>query len=150
MQKTKQTTKLLIIHYAIILGVLVFGLVVFYTSKDLKLHFENDGMFLYLGPIAVFLAVALHGRIFANMIIHIDSKASASSKFALYQSAHITRHALLEAAALVNIVGALLTDNALFLLLAAALVLVMLSYKPTKQKIIQLLGLTAAEIEELF
>jgi len=150
MKQHSRFFSLLLIHYTIISGVLVFGIVVFYKTPNLVLSFKNDGVFIFLAPSIALFAVLSQSILFSKSIAKSKLMDNLQSKFATYQSAHIIRLAFLEVAALLNVAAAFITNNLLFLAIAGILLLVMLYCKPTKDKISTTLQLSASQIKELF
>lgn len=127
-----------LIHLGYCASILVFAGVVILVNKatmtfDFKLGQHDPSEFI--APITAVAFLFIAPLIFNKIVQSIEDSSDAATKITKYQSAFIVKFALLEGAALFNIVMCLKTSNSFFLLFAALSFLVMLMGRPTLDKI---------------
>ncbi|MBS7565455.1 hypothetical protein KHS38_13670 [Mucilaginibacter sp. Bleaf8] len=83
------------------------------------------------------LMVLLSQFLFKTMLSRIDLSSPVKSKFANYVSAFIVRAALVEGSTLLNIVVVLLSGSYLNMGVAVVLLLILISLRPQKAKVIE-------------
>jgi hypothetical protein len=86
---------------------------------------------------------------FKTQLDKLPEGTDTDTKIAAYQTAFIIRSAFLEGASLMNIVGFLLSANALFLIVPAIAIALMIFTRPTKQSVSDALNLSYPDTEKL-
>ncbi len=111
------------IHFAMMGGMMMFGLVVFYlnSTTELSSSFENGDILLVVAGGFTLMAVGISPIIFKQQLAKLTGDEELRAKMATFQTAHIIRCALLEGAGLFATVISLVSHNSVVL---AALVLV--------------------------
>ncbi|GGI29034.1 hypothetical protein [Pedobacter mendelii] len=141
-----------IIHFALCGGVFLFALVTIFLNREMMFFDANPATTAAFNPIfPVVGLVTLSAGIFffKNVISKIDTSDDVDSKISQYQTAFIISAAMLEGAALFNIVGLFLTHNTFFLLFAAVNFIFLVLKRPTKDKLISALQLQYPDTEAL-
>ncbi|MHA4895729.1 hypothetical protein ACXZ1K_13330 [Pedobacter sp. PWIIR3] len=138
------------IHLAFCAAVLTFAAVTALTVKN-KIYFDasldqNNGLYP-LFPILAIVFTVIGLFLFNRQISAIDNSETFDSKFVKYQTAFLVRCAFLEGAALMNIVGFLLTGNTIFSLAAAIPFAFLVRLRPTKDNVIEQLNLQYPDTE---
>jgi len=138
-----------IIHLALCSGVFIFGFIMFSktNSTEIILDDSND-IFKYIIPSAAIIAIFLSNFLFKSQLNSISENAELKEKLVKYQSASIIKYAVLEGVALFSIVTYTSTNNFLYLLIAACLLLYLIFQRPTSSKIISDLDLKGNEKQE--
>lgn len=139
-----------IIHAAFILGICIFGIIVYYlTQNDLKFDFSFEN------PLEIFvlLVIAISGvmhRILPNKILEqLKKDDDLPKKKNAFMNAEIVKYATIEAPSFFCVVVTMLTQNALFLIIACLLVLYFYTLKPSLEKVVLKLKLSPSEVKEI-
>jgi len=141
-----------IIHLALCSGVFLFALVTIFLNREITFFDANPkttAPFNPIFPVVGLITISASIFFFKNVIAKIDKSADADSKINQYQSAFIISSALLEGGALFNTVGFFITQNAFFLIFAAANFFFLILKRPTKDKLISTLQLQYPDTEAL-
>ena len=142
-----------IIHKAMMAGQVFFaGICIFLISTgrfDAGLK-EMDRNFQVIA-LVVSAAAFWGGTAFfkKQLLVARDSSGDAAEKFSFYRKGSIVQWALMEGAALLNIIGFFLTANYAFIILAGVLILLFAMMAPSKGKVQLQLGLDEEEINSL-
>ena len=146
-QQPKDFIKTLqIIHWALVLGVLVFTAVIAYTQKNtLYFSYTENKMFLYMAIIISFIGNMASKQLYAKLISQINVNQKLFDKAAKYSTAHILRVAMLEFPALMCVIFAMQSNNSFYFILVAILVIIMIAIFPSKEKFINDVPLTPKE-----
>lgn len=134
-----QFKTLQIITFALCGGVALFLAVTFLVIKKELILLPNAEQPPILNYIATGMAVAsvvLSNVLFRAALAKIDTGLPLNKKFPMYTSAYIVRFAFLEGAGLFNVVVFLLTGVLINALIAVALIILMLTLRPQRQKTI--------------
>ncbi|MGZ3812336.1 MAG: hypothetical protein ACXVB0_16805 [Mucilaginibacter sp.] len=127
---------IIIIHFALLAGQLLFAVVAF--SLAVKVYFGvkdwNDA-FMYVGPALAIGGVLAGNFMFRQQLNALAGKNTLSEKISVYQSATIIRFALLEGPSLFSIVAFMLGGNLFFLVISGLLILYMLMLRPAKDRV---------------
>jgi len=124
-----------IIHFALLLGVLAFGVFVMYNAKDLLFFsYQDDKAFLYLAIIISFIGNLASKSLYKKLINQIPKDAELLQKATKYSIAHVFRMAMLEFPALMCIIFVMQSNNSFYFILVGILVLMMLAIYPSKNK----------------
>lgn len=138
-RQSRQTTfkNLQIITGALCTGVFLFLAVSFLLAKNkLALLPSADNLVLfYVGIGMAAVCTILSFVIFNNLLTQIDTSQPVSNKFSRYVAAYISRYALLEGSALFNTVIFLLSGCLVSAGIAIALLGIMLSLIPKRDKV---------------
>lgn len=125
-----------IIHIALFMGQLLFGLVALIIMPQKGINITNTrDVFLFVVPIMAIGAFAASIFLFKKNVDLAINKNSLKEKLMQYQTALIIRFSLLNGASLFGIVCYMQTGNLLFIIISGLLALYFLSLRPTKDKI---------------
>jgi hypothetical protein len=139
-----------IIHLALLTGQILFGIAVYNIIPSKGFSFDgSSNPFVYVSLALTFGGFTAGNILFTQLIKKIVPESTLSKKIATYQAAFIIRAALLEAPSLFSIVAYMLSGNLFFLGVSGLIVLYFLSFRPTKDKIINDLNLDYSEKTEL-
>lgn len=125
-----------LIHYAMVTGVLLCGLALYYVRGDAFLRFEKteEDMLFFISPM-VAAAGIVFSRFLPNLIIKSRSMNTEEEKLGGFKVYYLIKYALLEGAGLFNVIAFYLSGNSLHLLIAAIMVLLLYIEKPTEEKL---------------
>ncbi|MAY83800.1 MAG: hypothetical protein CMP59_06655 [Flavobacteriales bacterium] len=153
MQVQKQTSKeylrgLSIVHAALLFGQIIFlALMLFINSTqivDNSLEDLNE-IFLILVPL-VAIAGILGGKFLTqNKLESIKAKSDLNEKLDLYRGALIVKLALLEGPSFFGIICYYLTGDYIYAGIAALIIIIFFTYRPTKESIVKDLELDREE-----
>ncbi|TCC95054.1 hypothetical protein [Pedobacter hiemivivus] len=142
-----------IILGAFCFAIISFAMVTLLLNKE-TMHFNlsiaSDRSGLYpLFPL-IGLGLIVFGRSMFNKLLgKLPEGANADEKIAGYQAAFIVRSAFLEGASLMNIVGFLISANAIFLVVPAIAIVLLILTRPSRQGVIDTLNLSYPDTEKL-
>jgi len=128
-----------IIHFALVIGVFVLGIFAFYFHySGLEMEGGEDMNFglKYVVPIFAIIGVFASNLVFKNKLKDCTRKTGLKEKLNNYRSALIVKFALIEGNSFFALVAYLLTGKLLYLGLAGLLLIVLILYRPTKEKLI--------------
>lgn len=141
-----------VIHTAFCMAIAGFAIVAAITLKD-RLHFslsvDKSDPYFPLFPILAPIFVIAGFFLFKRQVTSIDDSAGGDDKIAGYQSAFLTRCACIEAAGLLNTVAFLLSGNAVYAIVVAAILIIFITTRPTKDHIIETTNLQFPDTEKL-
>ncbi len=144
--------QLQLIHLALCLGIFLFAGTTSFINRD-NLYFDanpaNTAPFNPIFPIFGLITISVSIIAFKNLTSKIDKSSSVDQKLTQYQTAFILSAALLEGGALFNLVGSFISQNAFFLIFAAANLIFLIRNRPTKDKVISTLQLQYPDTETL-
>lgn len=125
-----------IIHIALILGQVVFGVVcIVVTGKtEIILNPEGDVFFLIV-PAAALSGMIGAVIIFKKFLEQASVKPNLGEKLVAYRTAIIVRYALLEGPSLFGIVIYYLNGNLFYLFISGFIILFFLTLRTTKEKL---------------
>jgi DMSO reductase anchor subunit len=136
-------TTLQIIHGALCLGPTLFAVVSYSitpnTHSDIR---PNDSVLLYVAAFMALSMVFVSNFLFNKQLAVIDFTAPVKQRLLQYQTACIVRYALLEGAALFNVVVFLLTGNYISLAIGAAMIVFMVTIRPTRPVVTEALKIS--------
>ncbi len=134
---------------AFCVSIVLFGTVVLYITKNAILDFADtsDKLFYIVPGLAIAGALASQ-YLFKKTIIQAHSKSTLKEKLMQYQSSKFIQFALIEAPAFLGIVNFLITSNQYYLIISAALLVYLISRKPTKFEIKNSLNLNPEQERE--
>ncbi len=135
-----------IIHAALLIGQVLFGIVAFVQTKSTGFNLKlGSDPFFYIVPFLIVAGMLLGSFLFTQQISNALDKNSLNEKLAGYQTALITRFAIAEGPSLLGIVGYMLSGNVVYLILVGVNVLYFILIRPTKDKLAEDLNLTNEE-----
>ncbi len=135
-----------IIHFALLLGVLVFGAyVALTTNEQLFFSFEKDKAFLYLAILIAFAGNLASKFLFSKLLKQIPSNSDLLQKATKYSTAHIFRMAMLVFPTLMCIIFVMRSNNSFYFIIVGILILMMLAIYPSKAKFVNDVTLTTKE-----
>ena len=139
-----------VLFTALFAGQLIFAALAFAlvsTGSFSSMMPEAENIFFILVP-ALIISARLGGTaLYKKKIQEALNTGTVSEKLSLYRAALITRCALLEGSVLFAIITYLLTNKIALLAFAAGGLLLFYMLKPTKEKIINALNISAGEID---
>ena len=139
------------IHLAFCLAIVLMAATSYLTVKD-RLYLDADlnqnDIFFPLFPLIGLVSIALGQFLFKKQLSNLQ-ELSADDKIDKYQVAFLMRTALFELPALLNIVGFLVSGNIVFLIAGVVFFMLLVSARPSKQAIIEALGLNYPDTEKL-
>lgn len=154
MGTTEQTSKeyfktLSILHLALTIGVLFFGLIVSFlilTGTMSNDRTDLDSILMYFIPILILGGLLAGNRIYKNKLVGLKESNDLKAKMTNYRSILINRYAFLEGPAFFALVAVMLTSNLFYLVFAGIMVIFMIYWRPTRNSVIADLGLNQQEI----
>lgn len=125
-----------IVHRALLLGLLMFSLVVSYMLKDVWHFSYNDfsDVFLLVIPILAVVSTFLGSWLYTKKLNKARNSTVERDALKLYCEGHLMRAALCHGVALFALLAFLLTQNAVHLVIAAIMTLLLLSFRPSREK----------------
>lgn len=138
--------RLRIIHFALCAGCTFLGAIFYFTSAvtpQVDTSFKNP---LSIVGVSLGILVIVSTLLYNKKVKDIDMQASMDVKRVKYQSAFILMLAIIEGAAIFNIIVFSITQNLFHLFIAGAFVVNMISKFPNKYHIAQVLNCTIEEI----
>jgi len=131
-----------ILHFALISGQVIFALVTLFlrTSDAIELvpfSPEISKSLLYIVPVVAAGAVLAGGFLFRQKVAHLKMLPASAEKYGGYRSACILRYAITEAPSLVTIVLFLLSGNYYYLAITGAVIIALISLRPSSAALIR-------------
>ena len=125
--------KMNLVYFAIIAGVVGFAALSFYLVEiaGKNLSPELDDTFKIVVPLLA-VSCAFASRFLYSRLIKKAALAEGSQRIANYQAAILVRLAILEGPCLFAIVAYLLIGNSFYLIILAAILILMLLHKPSR------------------
>lgn len=152
MPQVAQTPKfktMQIIHLALLAGMCLFAVVVFFLKQSTVVKFNKDDVFTFIVPVMAIMGVFASSFLFGKALPNAQKQTAVYRKFSMYQTATIMRYAFLEGPALFATIVYFLTGNFLYLLIAIAIIAYFITLRPTKDKLTDDLKLSYEEQQEL-
>jgi len=140
-----------IIHFALIVGQLIFAGIVIYlvdngSSPNLK---EYNNVFLIIAIFFTFGAIFAGNTIYKSKLKAILPGEKVIEKLQIYRVTLIIKYGILEGAAMFSIVAYFLIANFLFLIFLGVIIAAFLFSTPSVDKIVLDLKLSANEKDEI-
>ncbi len=125
-----------IIHFALLLGLLVFGgFTIFQLDSGITPAFDPSDILLLIYPVIVISVLVASKLIFKYLLAFAEKRTDLKSKLMSYQTALIIKFALIEGPAILGIVLSMITGNTAYIAIASVLIIYFLMQKPTANKI---------------
>lgn len=134
-----------LIHTALLLGLVVFGLFAYFQNGSFIARMNRQDVFIYIVPIVAATGYFLSQFLFRKQLQNIKRDETLPHKLSKFQSASLVSYALLEAPGLLSLTAYLLSGNALYLVIAIAVMAYFFAQRPTADKIRKDLPLTSEE-----
>jgi hypothetical protein len=126
---------LTILHAAMAIGQLLFGLVIYFQFSNAELTDEMNSMndiFRIMVPAFIIGGLFTSELLFKTLLKKINQKTDLKERLIGYRSALIIKYALLEGPSLFAIIAFLVTSNLVFLGLSGFIILMFLTNRPTR------------------
>ena len=131
-----------ILHLALLIGMLFFGVVVYMQNDSWELtFFDAEDVFLYLSPVLAIGGIVVGNIIFKKFIEKARLQPTLNLQLQGFQSASVIKYSLVEGPALFSLVSAMISSNLFFFIIAGVLSGYLFSLRPTKDKIVNQLKL---------
>ncbi len=138
-----------IIHIAMFAGMSIFLGIIYNINKDSwQFTFPDKGIFQWIAIIVVLFSLYISSFLFKKTIKKIDNKIPLFNKLMIYQKALIIKFAPIEMVSILCIVGAFITKNLLYLIVATFLIVYFFTLRPSIEKLFSDLNLTLQEKQE--
>ena len=139
-----------VIYFSMILGLLAFTAVTIrIATPDYKFALDASYPILIAAIVLFMLAVPSGAFVAKALWKNISDELSLKDKLVRYQPGFLIRLATCEGAGLFSIVGFLLSNNLVFIVLTAIILMNFFFYYPSVDKIGREINLTDSEMEEL-
>ena len=138
-----------VVYTALIIGILVLSAVLYYISNNLRYELELSNPFALVVVIVAASGIFLSPILYRSILNGIQSSANLKSKLNKYMTATIVKGALLEGPALLASIVAYITQNGLFFIVTALMLLVMYLKFPSKVKFLSEVQLSMDEKSQL-
>ena len=136
-----------ILHYILAAAQLLFAILAFILQKENKFIITPASNALrYVVSLIAVIGVAGGAILYQRQVNDVKTKKNLSDKLTAYRSVIIARGAFLEFPSLFAIIAFILTGEILFLGLTGSLIALFVFLRPTKEKVIKDLQLSAEEI----
>lgn len=150
-QPVSNIKALTVLHFSLLIGQIVFAAIAWYlfSSGTMKAIAVGENIkYIVMGVGAVgLLMVILSFHLYKKKIEALRTSANTTKeKLLAYRAASIIRWAMLEAPVLLAIIAFMLTGHYNFLMLAAAILILFISTRPTVPKASAELGIAEEEI----
>lgn len=153
MENTPQTSKeffklTALIHLGLVIGVVLFGLVVYFFIIDFQhpdTQSEAAKLLVYLVPGLVIAGILASNIIYRIKLNMIKGSEDLKTKMMGYRESLIIRYALLEGPALFALTAIFITNNVNFMVYAGLMVALMILKRPTLRTAIMDLELDQQE-----
>lgn len=139
-----------VIYFAMILGLLAFVAVTFLiSSPDFKFGFDTSDPILIVAIVLFMIAVPTGFFISKILWRNIGEELTLKDKVLKYQPGFIIRLASCEGVGLFSIVGFMLSNNLIYIIMIAVILMVIITYYPSVERIGKDLFLTDIDMENL-
>lgn len=140
---------LTILHASLTLGqVLMAAVIYFFVNAEeaaiTGVKATGQSWIYIIGGLTI-IGVLMSAQLFSLKIKALREVKDLQEKLSGYRTALILRYALLEVPSLLAIVGYLLTNNLLLLVFSGLITLLLIIYRPTKERLITDLDLSPSE-----
>lgn len=149
MQLKHLLKNLSIVHLSLVSGLTLFTTFILFQDKGFNAFTNEKNVFLYLVPIAAILGYFGSQYVFKIMTDSIKRLEPLTTKLAKYQTALITKMALIELPAFLGLYAYYNSGNALPLVIALCLLAYLVVQRPNKNGIFKSIPLTQEEIQEI-
>lgn len=134
-----------IIHMALCAGLMLLAIFVSFKNGDFTARMNRQDIFIYIVPIVAAAGYFLSQLVFKKQLESISRDVNLSIKLGKYQIASVIKYALLEGPGFLALMAYFWSGNALYLVIAIALIVYLFVQRPTVAKIKKELPLTSEE-----
>lgn len=134
-----------IMHYALVLGLLIFFVIALVQGNGFNTDLSSNRGLLYLVPVVALAGYFGSQVVFKKMLSGTQLSDSLGAKLKKFQYASHIKYIIIEAPAFIALFTYFVTGNALPLVIAGCLLAYMFSQRPTKQRVLDNLPLTLEE-----
>ncbi len=138
-----------VVYFSLILGLLSFLAVTFLISKDFKFTLDKSDPIIFANLVLFLLAIPVGFLVSQAMWKRIEKGLPLKDKLLKYQSGFLIRMATCEGVGLFSIVGLLLSNNLIYLVFTATILLIIYNYFPAIEKLEIHIDLNQTELDEL-
>lgn len=142
-----------IIHLALITGVIILGIFAYsfhYIGIEMEGGKDLNFDLIYVVPVFAIAGIIASNLVFKQKLKECIARPNLKEKLNCYRSALIIKFALIEGSSFFALVAFLLTGDLLYLGFAAILVVVFITYIPSKEKSIVDLELNQTEKQIIY
>lgn len=142
-----------IIHFALMSGVIMLGIFSFYfhySGLEMEDGKELNSGLIYVVPVFAIAGIVASNLVFKQKLNDCRAKSILKDKMTNYRSALIIKFALIEGCSFFALIAYLLTGNLIYLGFAGLLLIVLITYWPSKEKTIIDLELTHSEQQQIY
>jgi len=136
-----------IVHFALIIGIVFFGIIsIFLQSQGFgTIDQESNNILMITAMVFSVIGIILSKLLFKRKLLNCSNKPTLIEKLDSYRSALTLKFASIEAPSFLVIVIYLITGNMIVIAIAGLLLIIFLTYRPTKEKLITDLELSSEE-----
>ena len=137
-----------IIHFALMTGVIIFGIIAFYfhySGLEMEGGKEMDFGLMYVVPVFTLGGILASNLMFKQKLKDCIAKPTLKEKMTNYRSALIIKFAFIEGSSFFAVIAYLLTGKLIYLGFTVLLLIVFIAYRPSKEKTIIDLELNQSE-----
>ncbi len=145
MQPKKFLKTVSIIHIALCAVLMLLAIFVYFKNGEFTARMNRQDIFIYIVPIVATAGYFLSLLVFKKQMESISREEILSAKLGKYQLASLLKYALLEGPGILALIAYFWSGNALYLVIAIALIIYLFSQRPTAEKIKKELPLTLEE-----
>lgn len=142
-----------IVHLALMTGVIFPGVLAFYfhySGFEMKGGEEMNLGLIYIVPVFTVAGVFASKKVFQQKLKDCIAKPNLKEKLDNYRSALILKFALIEGSSFFALIAYFFTGKLLYLGFAGLLLVVLISYRPSKEKLIIDLELNQIEKQLIY
>jgi len=142
--------QLVILHSALVIGVIIIAFIIYYVGEPKLGGFKNSPIPSadIIGAVLAFFGIIASNFIYRSRLPGIQKIPGLSDKLLQYRGTLLISYALLEFACLANIILAFISGNIFNLYIAIVLAILFFFKRPVKDKIFKDLMLSNEEIRE--
>lgn len=137
-----------LIHAALCMSLLIFTIVAYFQNQSFEAEIDTSDIFIYVIPIVSATGYFMSQFIFQKLLQGIGSTDTLANKLVKYNTASLIKYALIEGPAFLALFVYYMNGNAMYLVIAFALIVYLYAQRPRIDKIIQELPLSYEEKKE--
>uniref|UniRef100_UPI0032163206 hypothetical protein n=1 Tax=uncultured Draconibacterium sp. TaxID=1573823 RepID=UPI0032163206 len=134
-----------IIHFALMTGLIFFGAITFYLNYSglaIENETEMNTAFMYVVPIFTISGIFASNFLFKQRLKNCVKQSTLKEKLNEYRSALIIKFAIIEGSSFFVVIAYYLTGQYIYLGFLGLLLIIFVTYRPTKEKAIMDLELS--------
>lgn len=138
-----------IIHSILFMGLVVFVVWAYYQNPRYSATMNGNDIYTYAVPIFAAFGYFVSQLLFGKQLQKIRREEAIAKKFSKYRVALLIKYALIEGPALFALIAYHVNGNAMFLVIALALIAYFYIQKPTRNKLLKDVPFTLEEHEQI-